>query len=248
METRRQRTGANHYHCGVRLESLRSLVVGALAVALCAGCERAEREPPPQEDEPPTVALERVGPYAIADGALYRREEGSFVVVAVLPEAGRAAPDTLEQCATEGSELGEARFERLDLAADTAWAAWSTSGPGACVGVVGLDEPVVRVLGRWPAAVPKTVLWAPAGHYLAIWLSWAAGRRSLEVFDAVAGIRLEMPWEIECGYSEACDVAQAEWLGGTLLDVEIRLGPAESPVPFEVNVANVAPGRSEEEI
>jgi hypothetical protein len=116
------------------------------------------------------------------------------------------------------------------------------------VGVVGLGEPAVRVLGRWSGAVPNAVLWAPAGRYLAVWLGWAAGRRSLEVFDAVAGVRLEMPWEVECGYAEACDVAEAAWLGGTLLDVEIRLGPAELPVPFEVNVADVAPVGSEEEI
>jgi hypothetical protein len=232
----------------LRLKNLIALAGGALAVVLCAGCEGAEREPAAQVDEPPAAALERAGPYAIAGGALYRREGESLVAVAVLPDAGESALDTLEECAAEIPELGKARFKLLDSAADTAWAAWSTSEPGGCVGVVGLGEPAVRVLGRWSGAVPNAVLWAPAGRYLAIWLGWAAGRRSLEVFDAVAGIRLEMPWEVECGYAEACDVAQAAWLGGTLLDVEIRLGPAELPVPFEVNVADVAPVGSEEEI
>lgn len=201
-----------------------------------------------QSAEPPAAALERVGPYAVAGGTLYRVEGESLVAVAVLPDAGEAARDTLEECATEVLELGETRFERLSLAADTAWAAWATSGPGACVGVLGLGEPAVRVLGRWSGAVPDTVLWAPAGRYLAIWLRWAAGRRSLEVFDAPEGIRLEMPWEVECGFAEACDVARAEWLGGSLLNVEIRLGPAELSVPFEVNVAAVVPVESEEEI
>ncbi|UCC81450.1 MAG: hypothetical protein JSW46_10540 [Gemmatimonadota bacterium] len=231
----------------MRLESLRAVAAGVLATALCAGCERAEREPQAQVEEPPTVALERAGPYAVGGGALYRREGESLVTVAVLPDAGKTAPDTLEECAAEFPEFGKARFKRLDLAADTALAAWSTSGPGACLGVVGLGEPAVRVLGRWSAAVPNTVLWAPAGRYLAVWLGRAAGRRSLEVFDAVAGVRLEMPWEVECGYAEACDVVQAAWLGGTLLDVEIRLGPAELAVPFEVNIVDVAPLGSEEE-
>jgi hypothetical protein len=240
--------GAKPSLCPLRLESLRALAGGALAVALCAGCEPAEREPPAQVDQLPAAALEPVGPYAVAGGTLYRREGESLVAVAMLPDAGESALDTLEECAVEVPELGKARFKHLDLASDTSLAAWSTSGPGACVGVVSLGEPAVRVLGRWPGAVPNTVLWAPAGRFLAVWLAWAAGRRSLEVFDAVAGTRLEMPWEVECGYAEVCDVAQAEWLGGTLLDVEIRLGPAELPVAFEVNVADVAPMGSEEEI
>jgi hypothetical protein len=231
----------------MRLGSLRALTAGALALALCGGCERAEREPPAQLGEQPAAGLERVGPYAIAGGALYRSDGGSLVPVAVLPEAGKAGPDTLEGCAVEIPELGRARFQLLELAADTAWAAWTTSGPGACVGVVGLGNPAVRVLGHWLGAVADTVLWAPAGRYLAVWLGWAAGRRSLEVFDALSGGRLDMPWELDCSYVEACDVAQATWLGGTLLDVEIRLGPAELPVPFEVNVAAGAPVGSEEE-
>ncbi|MGD2216377.1 MAG: hypothetical protein PVJ64_06460 [Gemmatimonadales bacterium] len=199
-------------------------------------------------DESPAAALDQAGPYAIADGALYRREGGSFVTVAVLPGAAESAPDTLEECAAEMPELGRARFEHLDLAPDTMWAAWSTSGPGACAGVVGLGEPAVRLLGRWLGAVPEKLLWAPTSRYLAVWLTSATGRRSLDVFDVVAGSRLEMPWEVECDYAEACDVAQAVWLGGTLLDVEIRLGPAELPVPFEVNVVDVAPVGLEEEI
>ncbi len=38
--------------------------------------------------------------------------------------------------------------------------------------------------------------------------------------------------------SDECDVASVKWLGGSLLNVEIRLGPAELPVPYEVNVAS----------
>lgn len=181
-------------------------------------------------------------------GTLFRREGGSLVAVAVLPGAGGSAPDTLKECAAEIPELGEARFRRLSLGADTTSAAWATGGPGACVGVVGLGRPAARVLGHWSGAVLDRVLWAPAGRYLAVWLGWAGGRRSLEVFDTLGGARLEMPWEAECDFTEVCDVAEVAWLGGTLLDVEIRLGPAELPVPFEVNVAEVVPVGSEEEI
>ncbi|UCC73309.1 MAG: hypothetical protein JSV86_01715 [Gemmatimonadota bacterium] len=232
----------------MRQEIRTALAAGALFVAATAACERPEREPPAKGEQPPAAELERAGAYAIGGGVLYRRVGGSYVPLAVLPGAGRQAPDTLEECATDIPDLGETRFEELDLATDTAWAAWVTSGPGACVGVVGLGDPAVRVLGRWTEAVPETVLWAPAGRYLAIWLARAAGRRSLEVFDALAGGRLAMPWETECDYAEDCDVAVAVWLGGTLLDVEIRLGPAELSVPFEVNVAAEALVGPEEEI
>jgi len=232
----------------MRLERLRALTAATLAVALwAAACERAEREPPAQGGETAARILARAGPYAIAGGALYRSAGESLVAVAVLPDAGESAADTLEECAAEIPQLGKARFQSLSLAADTALAAWATSGPSACVGVVGTGEPAVRVLGHWSAAVLDTILWAPAGRYLAVWLSGAAGRRSLEVFDALAGARLEMPWEVDCGYAESCDVVRATWLGGTLLDVEIGLGPAELPVPFEVNVADAVPVGSEEE-
>jgi hypothetical protein len=57
------------------------------------------------------------------------------------------------------------------------------------------------------------------------------------VYDAVEAARLEMPWETDCAYVEDCDVERVVWLGGTLLNVGIRLGPAEASVPYEVNVA-----------
>ncbi len=229
----------------MRLE-VRVALAAAVALVGIAGCERAEREPPAQASRPP-AELERAGAYAMSDAALYRAVAGSLVALATLPKAGVTAADTLEECVAEIPELGKTRFQRLSLAPDTAWVAWATSGPGACVGVLGPGEPAVRVLGRWPGVLPDTLLWAPAGRYLAVGLARAAGRHSLEVFDALAAARLEMPWEVECGYVEDCDVAQAAWLGGTLLNVEIRLGPAERPVPFEVNVAATAPDVSEEE-
>jgi hypothetical protein len=68
------------------------------------------------------------------------------------------------------------------------------------------------------------------------------------VFDAVSSARLEMPWDMDCIYEEDCDVERVVWLGGTLLNVGIRLGPAEESVPFEVNVAETSPTGSTEEI
>ncbi len=83
-------------------------------------------------------------------------------------------------------------------------------------------------------------MWAPASRYLAVWLTHLDGRRSLSVVDAEEGERLELPWELECETVGECDVVEVEWLGGTLLDVRIRLGPAEFSVPFEVNVGTGA--------
>ncbi len=223
-----------------------SLLLLAGTLAPLAGCER-DAEPGTERQRERAAEIRPVGPYAVAGDALYRREDGTLVAVAVLPGAEAAAPDTLEECVAEIPDLGKAHFGRLDLAPDTAWAAWATTGPGACVGVLSPGEPGVRVLGRWLAAYPDTLLWAPAGHYLAIGLA-RAGRRDLEVYDAMAGRRLQMPWEFECGYEGDCDVTSATWLGGTLLNVEIRLGPAEPPVPFEVNVAAAAPATPEEEV
>ncbi len=188
----------------------------------------------------------RAGPYAMGDNALYRVRDERLEVLAVLSGAGAAA-DTLEGCATSTPRLGGPRFLRLTLAPDSAWAVWETGGPEACAGVIGSGRPAVRVLGRWPAAIPDSVLWAPASRYVAVWLEHPGQRRSLEVFDAEEGERLEMPWELDCSYAENCDVARAAWLGGTLLNVEIRLGPAELSVPFEVNVKSAMPAGSTEE-
>jgi hypothetical protein len=183
-----------------------------------------------------------VGPFRLTDGVLYRVHDDVAEAVAALPGAGEAS-DTLTACATVSPELGSVRFHELTLSPDSAWAVWGTLGPGACVGVIGLGEPAVWVLGRWSAATPESLLWAPAGRYLAIWLRHPGQRRSLAVFDAVDGQRLEMPWEADCKFTEDCDVMRVSWLGGTLLNVGIRRGPAELSVPFEVNVATA--GRSD---
>jgi hypothetical protein len=225
-----------------------TLLAGLLIVIASAGCEDDGRELPVSGKEQELSEPARAGPYAIAADALYRVRGAELEAVAVLPGAAVVASDTLEVCGSEAPEFGEARFRRLTLSPDTALAAWETAGPGACVGVVGIGEPPVRVLGRWSAAVPDTLIWAPAGRYLAVWLAQGARRRSLEVFDAREGERLEMPWELDCSYAEVCDVARATWLGGTLLNVEIRLGPAELSVPFEVNVDAAAPVEPREEL
>jgi hypothetical protein len=188
----------------------------------------------------------QVGRLAIAGGTLYRAEGGTLDPIAALPGGGPAA-DTLRRCVPSIPDLRTARFRRLTPSPEPEWTAWETVDAGGCVGVAGPGEPRVRVLGQWSDALPDTVLWAPAGHYLAILLAQPGPRHGLAVFDAQAGKRLEMPWELECTYSGSCDVSGAAWLGGTLLNVEIRLGPAELPVPFEVNVASAAfVGQTEE--
>ncbi len=177
-----------------------------------------------------------MGPFAWGERALYRiGTDGGLEVLAVLPGDG-SAPDTLVECALAIPQLRPVRFRELRLAPDPRWAAWSTTGPVSCVGVVAPGEPLVRVLGRWSAAVPDSLIWAPASRYLAVWLTHPDGRRSVAVVDAERRERLELPWELECEASGECDVVEVEWLGGSLLDVRIRLGPAEFSVPFEVNV------------
>lgn len=183
---------------------------------------------------------ERVGQFALGETALYRaRGDGGLEVLAVLPGGG-SAPDTLFECALAIPKLRPVRFRKLALAPDPRWAAWSTAGPVSCVGVVGPGEIGVRLLDHWSAATPDSLIWAPASRYLAVWLTQLDGRRSLSVVDAEEGERLELPWELECEAIGECDVVEVEWLGGTLLDVRIRLGPAEFSVPFEVNVGTGA--------
>ena len=214
----------------------------ALGASLAAGCGREAGEVSVDQEMQSAVEPVRVGSFGFTDGRLFRASDGVLEAVAALPEAG-AAGDTLVACATVSPELGAVRFRGLILAPDSSWAAWGTLGPGACVGVIGPLEPPVQVLGRWSGATPESLLWAPAGRYLAIWLRHPGQKRSLAVYDAGAGVRLEMPWEVDCRLVEDCDVGRVAWLGGTLLNVEIRLGPAESSVPFEVNVATA--GRSQ---
>lgn len=189
----------------------------------------------------------RIGGFALTEGVLYRARGDVLEPVAALPGAG-AASDTLTVCAVS-PELGAIRFRELKLSPDSTRAVWGTLGPGSCVGVIGPGEPPVRVLGRWSAATPDSLLWAPSSRHVAIWLRHPSERRSLEVYDAVEARRLEMPWEVDCEYVEDCDVIRVAWLGGTLLNVEIRLGPAELSVPFEVNVeAGRGSGAPEKEI
>ena len=223
-----------------------AFMLGALAVVGLASCREAEERAPAAELLPTEQELTWAGEYAMGTGTLYRQRQGVPVAVAVLPGAG-VALDTITECAVHAPELGKARFRFLQPAPDSGLAAWATTGPGTCVGTLSAQEPAVRVLGYWPAAATESLLWAPAGGYLAVWLDHHGQRSSLSVYDAEQGMRLEMPWEAECEYTGDCDVEQAEWLGGSLLNVKIRLGPAERSVPFEVNVESAASLGTEEE-
>jgi hypothetical protein len=222
------------------------MLAGAIVAMTGSGC-RGERATPEFRDAGGAAEPERVGRYALAERALYRLNDGQAEAVAVLPGGG-AATDTLDECAVDFEGVVEVRFKRLTLSPDSQWAAWETSGPGACVGVLGPPRSPVEVLGHWSAARSDSVLWAPAGRYLAVWLVRPKGRRSLWVFDGIDGRRLEMPWDEDCAYAANCDVERVTWLGGTLLNVEIRLGPAELSVPFEVNVGATPAGGTREEI
>jgi hypothetical protein len=183
-----------------------------------------------------SMEISEVAFLAARGGILYaRREGGELIPIAALPGAG-GAPDTLDGCAAAIPRLGEEGFRRLVPVPDSSRVAWQTVGPGACVGVVGSAGDRVAVLGRWSAAVPDSLIWAPDGRYLAVILAHPDAHRSLAVFDAEEEAALEMPWEAECEESADCDVSSVRWVGGTLLNVEIRQGPAELSVPYEVNV------------
>jgi hypothetical protein len=158
--------------------------LGAL-LALAAACGPGERKAPPLAESVDSTPL-RAGRFAAVGGALYRDEDGTRVLLAVLPGGG-AAPDTLIGCPASIPELETGRFQRLVLAPDSLWVAWETAGPGSCVGVAGPRSPPVQVLGYWSGAVPDSLLWAPAGGYLAVWLAQPGQRRSLAVFRAAGG-------------------------------------------------------------
>jgi hypothetical protein len=222
------------------------LVLGAVMAVGTSSCGRGEERPRATEVRKVGQELKWVGDFALGAGTLYRRGNGVPEAVAVLPGAG-VGMDTVVECTVHTPELGEARFRLLQQAPDSGLAAWATMGPGTCVGTLSAGDPAVRVLGYWPAAATDRLLWAPAGSYLAVWLDHHGQRGSLCVFDAVNGVRLEMPWEAECEYVGDCDIEKAEWLGGSLLNVMIRLGPAERSVPFEVNVEAAATLGTEEE-
>lgn len=228
------------------LRSWLALGLCTLATLGSVSCREREERTPAAQVERANQELKWVGGFAIGAGTLYRGRDGAPEAVAVLPGAG-VGSDTILECTMHAPELGEARFQLLQLAPDSGLAAWATSGPGTCVGTLAAQGPTTRVLGYWPAAATDSLLWAPVGRYLAVWLDHPGQRGSLWVFDTLRGVRLEMPWESECEYVGDCDVETAEWLGGSLLNVMIRLGPAEGSVPFEVNVAAAASLGPEEE-
>lgn len=234
----RQRSEASIFH--ERLRLLKRIAAAVPFVVIFAvACESRESKTPPQQRGSAPTRIERRGPFAVAGGVLYRAVDDSLKPVLALPGAG-PAPDTAAECAPAIPKLGQQGFGTLILAPDSDAVAWVTGGPGACVGVDGLLPQRGGVLGRWTEAIPEEIVWAPAGRYLAVWLEHAHGRHSIDVFDTWTGERLEMPWREDCEGAEACDVKRVEWAGGTLLDVEIRLGPGEVPVPFEVNVGGPA--------
>lgn len=208
----------------------------AFATPLACGGEGERRGLDALETGEPAAEAAEAAFLTARGGVLYaRREAGELVPLAALPGAG-SAPDTLEGCAAAIPRLGEEGFRRLVAGPDSSRVAWQTLGPGACVGVAADGGESVVVLGRWSGAVPDSLIWAPDGRYLAVLLAHPDGHRSLAVFDAAAGAALAMPWQAECEEREDCDVSLVRWVGGTLLNVEIRQGPAELSVPYEVNV------------
>lgn len=208
----------------------------AVTSPLACGGEDEPRGLDEMEAREPAAEITEAAFLAARGGVLYaRREGGELIPIAALPGAD-PAPDTLEGCAAAIPRLGEEGFRRLVAGPDSSRVAWQTVGPGACVGVVASEGERVAVLGRWSAAVPDSLIWAPDGRYLAVLLAHPDGHRSLAVFDAAAGAALAMPWQAECEEREDCDVSLVRWVGGTLLNVEIRQGPAELSVPYEVNV------------
>lgn len=213
------------------------LCVLVLTSVLVQGCEEKNDEPAAGTEEP-TATRTRVGPYAFTQGILYRLEEEAEIPIVAVPGSGPAR-DTLPLELSSAPALGPARFRRLAVSPDTQWVAWEVGGPGAWVGVVGPEERTARVLGSWSKALPDTLLWAPAGGYLAVSLRHPDGRRGVDVFDVSVGKPLVLPWEKDCEGEDRCDVTAVRWVGGTLLDVEIRPGPDEPSVPFEINVSGL---------
>ena len=209
----------------------------AIAAAACRGKEGGRPE------SAGTAGAEeelQAGPYVTAGGVLYRVSEGGREAVLALPGAG-PAPDTLALDSVSTSALGAPRFRRLALAPDSGAVAWEVGGAGAWVGVAGRTRQSVWLLNHWTDALPDRLIWSPVGRYLVVRLRHRDGRVGVEVFDTPAGKRLLLPWERECEGIDACDVTAVKWVGGTLMDVEIRLGEDEPSVPFEVNVTELAP-------
>jgi hypothetical protein len=232
---------------GTRLRRRQGAATGksiALTLAIAVGCggdTSRDSEAPRYEQTIDGIAA---GPYMAEAGVLYRGVDGRRTPVLALPGAGAAA-DTLS---TDGQgALGEPTFRRLVLSPDSQWVAWEVAGAGSWVGVAGPD-PAVRVLDRWAAALPDALIWAPTARYLAVRLKHPDGHSSLELFDVGRDGRLPLPWDDDCAGTGTCDVTRVRWLGGTLLNVEIRLGPDEPSVPFEVNAGELGsePVESEE--
>ena len=215
-------------------------VIPVLAALLwgCGGQEKA-REEVAEQDSANTSKAREIGRYRFAEGSILVEASGSTRVVAVLPGFG-PGPDTLSGCGPPITGLRAARLELVRASPDTGRVAWTSSAPGSCLGIVEAGETPVRVLDRLSETVPDSLRWSPDGEHLAVWLLHLGGARSLSVYDVRRGRRLAMPWEEECSRREACDVVSAEWLGNSLFDVKIRMGPAEEPIAYEVNVTGLA--------
>lgn len=230
--------------------TLRPVIRGVLLVLTCtvgtvnSGCDEKGPKTEPAGGGGVDRELTRVGGYAFGGGVLYREVGDSQIALLALPGAD-AARDTLPLQVGSEPALGPAHFRAARPAPDSEWLAWEVGGPGTWVGVLG-PEGQRFVLDSWSNALVDTLMWAPAGGYLAVILRHPDGRRSVEVYEVESGRRLGLPWKEDC-IAERCDLTDVGWLGGTLLDVEIRPGIDEPSVPFEVNVTDLSPASESEE-
>lgn len=211
----------------------------------CAGQEGTREEPAARDTAETMVEGRQFDHYRFAQGSIVVEASGATRVVAVLPGYG-PGPDTLSDCGPPVRGLRAARFQLVRPSPGFVWVAWTSTAPGACLGVVDVGEASVRILDRLSETVPDSLSWSPGGTHLAAWLIHPGGWRSLSVYDVRGERRLEMPWEEECSRRDGCDVVSAEWLGNSLFDVKIRRGLAEEPIEYEVNVVFLA--ASEEEV
>lgn len=219
----------------------------ALTLMAIGGCRGKEQGRPASNGTAPAEEELEAGPYVTDGGVLYELSPEGRTALLALPGAG-PAPDTLAFDSTSASALGAPKFRRLVLSPDSEAVAWEVGGAGSWVGVAGRLTRGVWLLNHWTGALPDTLIWSPVGRYLAVQLRHPDGRASVDVFDTSVRKRLALPWQRECEGIDACDVTEVRWVGGTLMDVEIRLGEDEPSVPFEVNVSELTPVSGPKEV
>ncbi len=222
-----------------------ALLAASLALGLLGSRCGEEREGRPARGQRAEASFpDTAAAFFARGGVLYGRSPSGPVPLVTAWGEG-VARDTLPLAwppdvkPEAGFVVGD-RIAGLAATPNSAAALFWTSGVHSLVGYARLDTPGITVLDFLLESVPAEALWAPVSRYVALLTVAPEDGSDVRLYDAHTGQRLPLPLEGECPAAETCQVVDVRWEGGTLLSLSLQSGEGGLPVPYEVDVADLA--------